>query len=261
MTALLREAIRESGKSFIALEEATGVKRQSLVRFARKEQSLRLDMADRLAAYFGIDLRWKGKTMRIADVLEPVVKPDRIWRWHKIRGLADRPPKGPGLYAWWFDEVPPGVPTEGTTRNGGLRLLYIGISPRRPPGNGTRPSRQTLRSRIRSHYRGKAEGSTLRMTLGCLLADHLGITLQLNESGSRKTFGEGESVLSVWMASHAMVSWIEHPKAWELEEEGIKHISLPLNLQHNQHHVFYPTLRHIRCTALGAARQAWQKRH
>jgi plasmid maintenance system antidote protein VapI len=56
MTELLREALAEA-ESFAAVERATGVKRQSLMKFARGEQSLRLDMADRLATYFGIESR------------------------------------------------------------------------------------------------------------------------------------------------------------------------------------------------------------
>jgi len=60
MTEVLRHAILES-KSFRAVERATGVKRQSLMKFARGEQSLRLDMADRLAAYFGIEVKRKGR--------------------------------------------------------------------------------------------------------------------------------------------------------------------------------------------------------
>jgi len=56
MTDLLRQAVAES-ESFRAIETATGVKRQSLMKFARGEQSLRLDLADKLAAYFGIECR------------------------------------------------------------------------------------------------------------------------------------------------------------------------------------------------------------
>ena len=56
MTELLRQAIAEAD-SFLGIEKATGVKRQSIMRFVRGEQSLRLDMADRLAAYFGIRCR------------------------------------------------------------------------------------------------------------------------------------------------------------------------------------------------------------
>ena len=53
----LRRAILDTDLSFKALERETGVKRQSLMKFVREEQSLRLDMADRLAAYFGLVLR------------------------------------------------------------------------------------------------------------------------------------------------------------------------------------------------------------
>ncbi len=56
MTDLLRQAISAS-ESFRAIETATGVKRQSLMKFVRGQQSLRLDMADKLAAYFGIECR------------------------------------------------------------------------------------------------------------------------------------------------------------------------------------------------------------
>lgn len=56
MTELLRQAILEA-PSFLGVETATGVKRQSLMKFVRGEQSLRLDMADRLAAHFGITSR------------------------------------------------------------------------------------------------------------------------------------------------------------------------------------------------------------
>lgn len=56
MAELLREAI-SAAPSFKGLERDTGVTRQSLMRFARGEQTLRLDLADKLAAYFGIECR------------------------------------------------------------------------------------------------------------------------------------------------------------------------------------------------------------
>jgi hypothetical protein len=61
LTGVLRRAIRESGLSFNALEQGSGVLRQSLMKFARGQQSLRLDAADRLAAFFGLELRPKRK--------------------------------------------------------------------------------------------------------------------------------------------------------------------------------------------------------
>ena len=60
MTELLREGLAEA-ESLRAVERATGLKRQSLAKFLRGEQSLRLDMADKLAAHFGIEVSPGGK--------------------------------------------------------------------------------------------------------------------------------------------------------------------------------------------------------
>ena len=56
MTELLREALAECD-SLRAVERATGVKNPSLSHFVRGEQSLRLDLADKLAEHFGIESR------------------------------------------------------------------------------------------------------------------------------------------------------------------------------------------------------------
>jgi plasmid maintenance system antidote protein VapI len=54
MTRLLREALAERGESLRAVADATGVNHVSILRFLAGKQSLRLDMADRLAVHFGI---------------------------------------------------------------------------------------------------------------------------------------------------------------------------------------------------------------
>ena len=56
ITEALRRAIAESGMTFLALERATGVIRQSLMPFARGEAGINVDAADKLAAYFGLEL-------------------------------------------------------------------------------------------------------------------------------------------------------------------------------------------------------------
>ncbi len=56
MTTRLRDAINDSPLSFKALEKETGVLRQTLMLFARNESSIRLDKADKLAEYFGLEL-------------------------------------------------------------------------------------------------------------------------------------------------------------------------------------------------------------
>jgi plasmid maintenance system antidote protein VapI len=56
LTETLRQAIADSGLPFAELERQSGVIRQSLMKFVRNEQSLRLDMADKLAEFFALEL-------------------------------------------------------------------------------------------------------------------------------------------------------------------------------------------------------------
>ena len=56
MTDVLRRAILDSGLPLLKIAKEAGVQRASLSRFVRGKNSLRLDVADRLAAYFGLHL-------------------------------------------------------------------------------------------------------------------------------------------------------------------------------------------------------------
>jgi len=56
MTEVLRTAITDSGLPLLRLAKETGIARASLIRFVRGDTSLRLDIADRLADYFGIEI-------------------------------------------------------------------------------------------------------------------------------------------------------------------------------------------------------------
>ena len=155
--------------------------------------------------------------------------------------------KKAGVYAWFFKEIPAKVPVSDCIKLNNLTLLYVGISPKAPPLNGAKPSSQTLWHRVRYHYSGNAEGSTLRLTLGCLLSDELGIQLRRVGSGNRMTFTtSGETKISDWMEKNAFVVWIEHPTPWLLEDELIQTKSLPLNLQGNQAHPFHKELSLLR---------------
>lgn len=136
-----------------------------------------------------------------------------------------------------------------------LTLLYAGISPRHPPANGARPSKQSLLHRVRYHFRGNAEGSTLRLTLGCLLAEELGIELRRVGTGIRMTFNSGEMKLSEWLGANAFVASCSHPAPWVLEEHMISTLSLPLNLDQNRRHAFHQKLSELRHTAKTKARE------
>lgn len=164
-------------------------------------------------------------------------------------------PAASGVYGWWFDRMPADIDTSECVQRDGLTLLYAGISPSQPPANGKAPSRQNIRKRIRYHYRGNAEGSTLRKTLGCLLAEELGIELRRVGSGKRRTFGPGEAALTQWMADHALVSWITHDEPWKLERALFLALDLPLNLQHNSHNRFHRTLTDVRAAAMAKAQK------
>ena len=62
LTEALRTAIAGCELSFKRLEKETGVTRQTLMGFARGKRTIYLEIADRLAAYFGLELvkRKKG---------------------------------------------------------------------------------------------------------------------------------------------------------------------------------------------------------
>ncbi|MEN3539644.1 GIY-YIG nuclease family protein [Microbispora sp. ZYX-F-249] len=186
---------------------------------------------------------------------EALLNPVRLYKAEEIRSRDCPIPAAAGVYAWYFTSPPPNVPLEGCHERDGAVLLYVGISPKAPPMNGRAPSRQTIRSRVRYHYRGNAEGSTLRLTLGCLLADELGIGLRRVGSGKRMHFGyEGEAQLTDWMGLHAQVVWTVADSPWRLEEELIQSLVLPLNLDQNLHSPFHQKLSTLRAEQRALAR-------
>jgi hypothetical protein len=189
-----------------------------------------------------------------SDELARFVDPARVYCCQDVLARSSPVPAQAGVYGWWFRQLPPLVVPEGCCQHQGLRLLYVGISPNRPPQNGRLPSRQHVRARIKYHYTGNAEGSTLRKTLGCLLGDGLGFQLRRVGSGDRLTFVEGEQALSAWMAENAFVSWVVCERPWELEDELIATLDLPLNLHANSHNQFHPVLTAARARCVAQAK-------
>ena len=57
ITEAQKKAITASGLSIKAIHHETGVSRQSMMHFVRGTRTLRLDIADKLAKYFGLELR------------------------------------------------------------------------------------------------------------------------------------------------------------------------------------------------------------
>ena len=187
-------------------------------------------------------------------VQQAIVCPLKVYSRAEVLAKPSVVPREPGVYGWYFREIPRLVPTDDCVTFEDMTLLYVGISPRKPPTAG-KPSSQNLVKRLRQHLRGNASGSTLRLTLGCLLADRLRIALRRVGSGRRMTYHSGEAVLSEWLERNAYVVWAVHPEPWVPEEHLIRELSLPLNLDHNAAHPFHASLSCIRKTAKENARQ------
>jgi hypothetical protein len=190
----------------------------------------------------------------VEDQVAALTSAPRFWSRQAVLARPTPVPRAPGLYAWYFRELPWPLDTSDCVTVDGRTLLYVGIAPKRPPANGARASEQTLADRIRYHYSGNAEGSTLRLTLGCLLAERLGIELRRVGSGTRMTLSSGERKLSEWMGENAFVCWAVIDRPWELEEHLIRAVDLPLNLDQNRHHLFHATLSRLRKDAKVRAR-------
>ncbi|HEX8983268.1 MAG TPA: hypothetical protein VF792_10890 [Ktedonobacterales bacterium] len=181
-----------------------------------------------------------------------LLSPTRLWSRAEILSSPSPVPRAPGVYAWYFRQIPPQTPLNGCLTHDDLTLLYVGISLKAPPIEGHIRIGQSLRHRMRQHLRGNAEGSTLRLTLGCLLSEQLGIALRRVRSSSsvkgddaayRYTFTkEGEARLDAWLERNAYVAWMIDAEPWLVEEELIRSVSLPLNLDQNRHHSFHVTL-------------------
>jgi hypothetical protein len=65
----------------------------------------------------------------------------------------------------------------------------------------------------------------------------------------------GEQWLDAWMEKYAYVFWVEHENPWELEEDLLSTLSLPLNIQGNRSHPFAKELNRLRKEAIHNARE------
>jgi len=176
-----------------------------------------------------------------------IMNPTKLWRGDELWIDSEAPPAARGIYAWYFDSIPEGVPLDRCHSLGDRWLLYVGISP------SSDNSKANLRKRLRQHFRGNARGSTLRRTVGCLLQKELGLVYYRSSPKSMRFTKESEAVLSQWLTEHARVAWATCTEPWIEEERLINQLSLPLNLQRNGAHPFYPELKRMRAEM---ARQA-----
>ncbi|WP_223624098.1 GIY-YIG nuclease family protein [Microbacterium sp. EST19A] len=162
-------------------------------------------------------------------------------------------PTCPGIYGWWMKRGALDIPDAPYQEKDGHQLLYVGISPRRPSAAG-RTSKSTVRDRLVTHATKDASRSTLRRTLGVLLADDLGLTLGVHRG--REHYGsEGEALITQWLVANARVAWAVDPAPWEAEEEMLAQATLALNLD-GRSDAFARSISDRRKAAMAAARAA-----
>ena len=162
-------------------------------------------------------------------------------------------PASPGIYGWWMKEGALDVPDAAYPQQDGHQLLYVGISPRKPSAAG-RVSSGNLRDRLVTHATKDASRSTLRRTLGVLLADELGLTLGVH--GGREHYGtRGEALISRWLIENARVAWAVDPQPWNAEDELLADATRALNLD-GRSDAFARLISDRRKAALAAARAA-----
>ncbi len=186
-------------------------------------------------------------------IISKLLNPTKLWSRAEILQKPSLVPAENGIYAWYFKTTPNielfekyfDVETidnrlflKDVAKVDGYQLLYIGISP------SSHKSSNTLRNRLRGHMNGNSYGSTLRLSLGCLLSDELGITLK--KIGKSIHFGDDEQILSKWLDKNAFVAYELCDEPWIVEHEAIQKLNLPLNIQDNNNNPFYNTLKEIR---------------
>jgi len=102
----------------------------------------------------------------LSEHLQSLINCSELYSRREILSTTSLPPSTPGVYAWFFKDIPGNAVVDGCVTKGPLTLLYVGISPDKI---GKPNSRQNLRRRITTHLQGNAEGSTLRRSLGVLV--------------------------------------------------------------------------------------------
>ena len=192
-------------------------------------------------------------------IISKLLSPKKLWTRNEILQKPSQVPLKDGIYAWYFKKLPnidilskyfnvkDGVLQE-CHQYDGYQLLYVGVAP------ASSNSNNNLRKRLKDHMNGNAYGSTLRLSLGCLLSDELDIKLK-KVGKSSVHFRENEEILSEWMQNNAFVTFEVCHEPWKIEDEAIKTINLPLNIKDNESSPFFQPLKDIRKKAKSFARK------
>jgi hypothetical protein len=73
-----------------------------------------------------------------------LLRPLRFHSGADVMRRSSSVPRLPGVYAWFFDELPGAIDASECHSFDGKKLLYVGISPSAPPSSGKGLSRSQL---------------------------------------------------------------------------------------------------------------------
>ena len=122
-------------------------------------------------------------------------------------------------------------------------------SPKRPPRTGGLPA-QRLVSASATTTEGTLKARRCASRWDACWPSNLGSSCAAWAADGGGPLGRKESFAfrRGWTRTPSC-AWHSHPAPWELEDELIQTLSLPLNLQGNQHHPFHRTLSVVRAAA------------
>ena len=179
------------------------------------------------------------KPSSLQEKIDLLTKTSRLYSREEIVNNPSLIPAEHGFHAWFFNHVPKPIPLKNTFKRDGYTLLFLGSVPSKESSNAN-----LRKSILNQHLKGNAHDSTLRLSLACLLKDQLGISLV--QHGSRIFLGDDEEILDEWLNKNVKIAYFVDEEPWIDKVDMIKELNLPLNIEHNQKHPFYATLKKLR---------------
>ena len=161
----------------------------------------------------------------VENAVHSFQQPEKIYGQNEIDAKPCPLPKSGGVYAAYFKELPPDVPSDGCHSYNGLTLLYIGI------GKG----KKGVRGRVKQHYRGRARKSTLCHSLAVLLSQGADNWLEYGDDRKPRSTQKAKEFLVEWTHKNLFFCWYECSEPETLETNLFAEFSLPLNIEKNDH--------------------------
>ena len=156
-------------------------------------------------------------------------------------------PDEPGAYALFFDSGTCLLERSGyldfdkayPPSFDGFDLLYVGAT------------MDSLRRRAMQHVVGDSRTSSLRMTVGALLAGDLDLDPVGDGSRTYFNFGDGERRLTQWLCAHTRVAVHPCSQPFTIEKWLLREYAIPLNLSERKRHPFSKYLMALRAVYAG----------